>query len=58
MYPHPKKKHRAMAKQGMQLARDLIGDDTDAPLLLEIAKQVTFTFYVLIILTYFKKTNI
>lgn len=40
MYPHPKRRQKALTKIGMQLARALVGDDADANRLLEIAQQV------------------
>jgi hypothetical protein len=40
MYPHPKRRQKALTKIGMQLARALVGDDADANQLLEVAQQV------------------
>jgi hypothetical protein len=44
MYPHPKRRQKALTKIGMQLARALVGDDADANQLLEVAQQVSFSF--------------
>jgi hypothetical protein len=44
MYPHPKRRQKALTKIGMQLARALVGDDADANRLLEIAQQVLSPF--------------
>lgn len=40
MYPYPKKKRLLRIRQGMQVARELVGDDADANELVEIAKKV------------------
>jgi hypothetical protein len=48
MYPWPRKKRKALAYLGMQVARELVGDDADANELVEIAKKVLFGFCSLI----------
>jgi len=40
MYPHPKRRQKALVKKGMQIARALVGDDADAIELLKIALKV------------------